>query len=380
LLETMRAYGREHLLAGGELETVRGRHANFVVSRLQRMAEHLLGPDEDTVAARMAELLPDAVVAQEWLLDRQDWSGAEWCCWAGAYREERAFHEMHERLYHAMTSAGEEGRRYDRVAGNSRPQLETLDPEQVNELSWRWLRSEVTDDEQPHHTGAGAEPRTEDEVVELLRLAERRPEWPLVLRMYRRWCALRNIVRRGFSIPDGELERFEADADAADSADARVMAVEVRAQVAVAERRWRDAADWFERVIDGTAHRTTAIRTIATWARINCLAVAGDSPTSHELVDRWDEELATWGLPGSRSGVATAVALGAAGRRDLAERFVWWARDADPYALDVHRSWMELVGLGEPPIDSSPDAIDDLLDELRALADRSDVETARSAE
>ncbi len=76
LLETMRAYGREHLRDQGEPDAIRQRHAHHFAATIAALSLQTYGPREHQVNQRLRELAPDALVAIDWLIDRHDWERA----------------------------------------------------------------------------------------------------------------------------------------------------------------------------------------------------------------------------------------------------------------------------------------------------------------
>ena len=72
LLETMRQYGRERLLADAEPDTVHDRHARYLVDLTERAGVGLLGPDEAHWVERLSRAYDDVRVAVRWAIERQD--------------------------------------------------------------------------------------------------------------------------------------------------------------------------------------------------------------------------------------------------------------------------------------------------------------------
>ncbi len=73
MLETMRAYGREHLQHQGASDTTRANHASHIATSISALALRTLGPDEQQVLQRLNEYLPDGLVALDWCIDHQEW-------------------------------------------------------------------------------------------------------------------------------------------------------------------------------------------------------------------------------------------------------------------------------------------------------------------
>jgi hypothetical protein len=73
MLETMRAYGREHLQHGGASDTIRERHARYTADTLCALSLRLFGPDEYWIRQRFVEHLADASAARDWFVEHRDW-------------------------------------------------------------------------------------------------------------------------------------------------------------------------------------------------------------------------------------------------------------------------------------------------------------------
>jgi predicted ATPase/class 3 adenylate cyclase len=120
MLETMRAYGREHLAERALSDTIRQRHAHHVAATVAALTLHAMGPDEDHVHQRMQTLIPDALVALDWLIDQRDWHRAVRAATVGWPHAYRTLGEMNQRLRGAIVDADGS---LDAVAANERMQL-----------------------------------------------------------------------------------------------------------------------------------------------------------------------------------------------------------------------------------------------------------------
>jgi predicted ATPase len=110
LLETMRAYGREHLQSAEVSDEVRRRHADWVASESAGLPEAWYGPDPAAAEARIRTLVPDIVTALDWRLDRRDWTSTPGCFLACFYAEPGLFVELVDRVWIAADDAGETDR------------------------------------------------------------------------------------------------------------------------------------------------------------------------------------------------------------------------------------------------------------------------------
>jgi predicted ATPase/class 3 adenylate cyclase len=99
LLETMRAYAHEHLVAAGDVDVVRGRHAAHVASSVGRLSLEVFGPNELDVLAAIQRLLPDVLQAVDWCLDRRELTQLPKLACAGVmYASAGAAIALHERI------------------------------------------------------------------------------------------------------------------------------------------------------------------------------------------------------------------------------------------------------------------------------------------
>ena len=122
LLETMRAYGREHLQAAGTSDDVRHRHARWVAAESIGLPEAWHGPDPTTVEARMNSLLPDVATALDWRIDRRDWHATPALCFSASL-EARINLALLDRVWVAADAAGELDQLPAIVLGNAHQAL-----------------------------------------------------------------------------------------------------------------------------------------------------------------------------------------------------------------------------------------------------------------
>ncbi len=108
LLETMRAYGREHLMQDGRRDEVRGRHADHVKTIMIATAPRTYGPDEGQARHDLELLVPDRYAAFAWFVERNDWDGAYCVADPMLVHDVRPEQEMIFTLRDAMLSSGEE--------------------------------------------------------------------------------------------------------------------------------------------------------------------------------------------------------------------------------------------------------------------------------
>lgn len=76
LLETMRAYGHQHLIEEGDADTRRQRHAEHIDRTLCQLSFEQFGPSEQQVRASIRALIPEIAAAVTWSIDRKEWTRA----------------------------------------------------------------------------------------------------------------------------------------------------------------------------------------------------------------------------------------------------------------------------------------------------------------
>jgi predicted ATPase len=108
LLETMRAYGREHLMQTGQWDAARGRHADHIKTIMIATAPRTYGPDERSARRVLERLVPDRYAAFTWFLERHDWDGAYCAADPMLVHDVRPEQEMVLSLRDAMLASGEE--------------------------------------------------------------------------------------------------------------------------------------------------------------------------------------------------------------------------------------------------------------------------------
>ena len=72
LLESMRQFGVEHLVASGEDDAVADRHVRWCIDQVNRIHDLLAGPAEIEGVARLSELWPNLRAALDWACVRRD--------------------------------------------------------------------------------------------------------------------------------------------------------------------------------------------------------------------------------------------------------------------------------------------------------------------
>ena len=108
LLETMRAYGREHLTHAGRSDEVRSRHAHHVKAVMVVVAPQTSGPDERRAQLIAERLVPDRYTAFAWFIEQHDWDGAHCVAGVPIAHDIRPEYEMLTALRDAIIASNEE--------------------------------------------------------------------------------------------------------------------------------------------------------------------------------------------------------------------------------------------------------------------------------
>lgn len=335
MLETMRAYGGSHLHDTGELDQWRERHARHVVSQLSPLYD--LGPREEWSARRRAELLPEALRALDWFVERADWSLALDVCRAGLGFDDRAVWDMTARVHAAMVEAGCDEPLL-RVVRDADMHWKLGQPiAEIEARSWEYLRS----GEQLAFGLAGVEatPRTTVELRELLALIGERTFEGGRAQFVRFVFAVRHALLDGVGVPPDVWDQLEARVAALSSRSAERSLCEARGLEAMLDERFDDAVAHFRLALpdDDTVLQRGWLHVATRWSLADASAFAGQPlPMSH-LVETW-EILERHGVMvlTERGCVATAITARALGHLDLAERLVSWGHLHDPGGLMSH--------------------------------------------
>jgi predicted ATPase/class 3 adenylate cyclase len=107
LLETMRAYGREHLAEHHIADEVAGRHAEHIADTVSQLGLASFGPDEDATRAEARRLIPELVPALDWFIAHRKWSRAVRITALRSLADHRVPSALASRLRHAIEAAGD---------------------------------------------------------------------------------------------------------------------------------------------------------------------------------------------------------------------------------------------------------------------------------
>ena len=213
MLETMRAYGREHLQHQGLSDTTRERHARYMATTIAALTLRTLGPDEAQVSRRIAEYLPDALVAMDWFIDHQDWENGLRVTVGGQYVSERESGEMAARLHDAAKLGGATGHLLDELDQNDVRGKVHEPLHQSNERGWRTIRAKVPIPSDrfafPPHIDFNNGGLTAADVDEFVASLDHWDSAPTLTRFYAQWTAIRALANNGHrEHAEQQLSRF----------------------------------------------------------------------------------------------------------------------------------------------------------------------------
>ena len=371
LLESMRAYGREHLFADGIADLFRERHANHTMSMINALSLATIGPDEQAARQRITQLLPDCLTAFAWFVDRCEWEAARSVCtfgWAPCQREEIT---LHRSLLDTLTSAATAP---DLVAeltiGLSN--LGELAIDEGNRRAWRLIDSgwrpplhRFSYPPQNSIDAADEETMRADALLDSLRTLR---DAPAATRCCTEYVVMRMLATARPDLAASHLPAFEALLLSAESISARAVRAEIRGQVAWSMGDVEEAARWFEDALSISPEGWPVpwFHLNLSWWRLVARAMADLPIYGSDLADPWRFQrehrigmLTPWGAS------ATAVVLERLSNAVLARRFRQWCIQSDPGGMS---RLMEMrlaptgLRLNGPP--SEPIDLDEIVDEL----------------
>ena len=381
MLETMRAYGREHLQHHGLSDTVRERHALYFASTIAALTLRKYGPDEIRIGRRCAEYLPDAGVAMDWFIDHQDWeNGLRLLMGGEVHIASREVDEMAKRLHDAAKLAGASNHLLDEVASFD-PRVTLAEPiEQQNERGWRAIRAglPIPSDRftSSPYTSFSEGGLTATDVDEFVASFDQWTAAPPVTRFEAEWALIRSLAaNRHFDVAERQLDAFTPFATSLDSRHASRMLAELHGSVARERGDWKAAAHWYTEVTDAThGGLTTWLDLAAAWHLLvaRCLSPGAVHITGADLRDPWHcyqnerHDVLQW-----HGATATAIALHRLGRPDLADRLVAWTFAQGSHVRDVFGPSLDAAGLPTTVVERRGD-LDTLIAEVYAVADQLD--------
>ena len=143
MLETMRAYGREHLQHQGAGDRTRAAHAHYIGATIGPLTLRGIGPDEQQVWQLLSDYLPDSLVALDWCIDHEEWEHAMRVIPMRGRLTERESVGMFTRLHRAAREGGAPLHLLDELGSLDREFAVLQTREHANETGWRRIRAVV---------------------------------------------------------------------------------------------------------------------------------------------------------------------------------------------------------------------------------------------
>ncbi len=374
LLETMRAYGREHLEHDGFADDTRERHARHIASRINALSLATMGPTEIAARQHIALLVPDCLVACTWFIDHHDLGGALSVASFGLSDCEREQEELGKLIADAVRAGDDEPESLDELSFliDTEGDLSVSDQ---NRRAWEMIDSGWRAPAHfffyaPHifiEGDAESGTRPEDLLASLQQLRGA----PVATRCHTEWAVMCNLAIARPDLAAEHLPSFEALIKDSQSRTGLAMAAEVRGHIAWSAHDWAAAARWYTEALTVDPREPKRwFETMVSWYRLVALALSGHEISSSDLTAPWrwlrDANLTTlrwWGAS------ATAVVLERLSNPDLANRFRRSVVQTDSGGT-AEMMENRLAGVGflldrEP---SDPVDLDELVDELFEFA------------
>ena len=369
LLETMRAYGREHLQRDGTADDSRKRHARHTASRINALSLATIGPTETTARQHIALLLPDCLVACTWFIDHHNLDGALSAASFGLSDCEREQEELWKLLAGAVASADDESEFLDDLLLLF--DYEKLPVSEFNCRAWEAIdsgwRAPAHFFLYAPHAYIDGDAKSGMRPEELLASLQQLNDAPIATRCHTEYAVMRNLAVARPDLALEHLPAFEALINDSKSRTGLAMAAEVRGHLAWSVRDWAAAATWYDEALTIDPREPKAwFETTVSWYRLVALALSDREISSTDLTAPWHwlreanlTSLRWWGAS------ATAVVLEGLSNPDLASRFRRSVVQTDQGGV-AELMEKRLAGIGfqldrEP---SDPVDLDELIDEL----------------
>ena len=373
LLETMRAYGREHLEGDGTADDSRKRHARHVASRINALSLATLGPTETTARRHIALLLPDCLVACDWFIVHHDLDGALSVTSFGLSDSEREQEELWKLIEGAVASADNEPEFLDDLL--LLIDYNKLPVSEFNRRAWEVIDSGwrapshfffIT----PHAYIEG-DAQSGMRPEELLASLQQLNDAPVATRCFTEWAVMRNLAVARPDLAAEHLPSFEALIKNSKSRTGLAMAAEVRGHLAWNAGDWAAAATCYDEALIVDPREPKAwFETTVSWYRLVALALSGREISSADLTEPWrwlrDANLTSlrwWGAS------ATAVVLEGLSNPGLASRFRRSVVQTDQGGVaEIMEKRLAGVGFQLDREPSDPIDLNELIDELFEFA------------
>ena len=373
LLETMRAYGREHLQHDGTGDDVRQRHARHIASTINALSLATIGPNEAVPRQRIKQLLPDCLVACTWFVDHHDWDGAFNVANFGVTDCLREQVELWILIADAIAVAGDEPECLDELT--LAIEAERLSVSELNRRLWAqidsgWRAPAQRFSEAPQ-IGVQGDAATGMRPEELLASLQLLHDAPVATRCYAEYAVMCNLTAVRPDLATAHLPSFETLIEESESRTGLAMTAEVRGHLAWSANDWALAAQCFNEALAVNPEATKHLfETAVSWYRLVALTLSGAKINATDLTAPWrwlrDADLSTLR---SWSASATAVILEQLSHPQLAGRFRRWVTQTDPGGV-AEMMEKRLAGIGflldreaTDPVD-----LDELVDELFEFA------------
>ena len=374
LLETMRAYGREHLEGDGTADDSRQRHARHTASRINALSLATIGPTETTARQHIALLLPDCLVACNWFIDHHDLDGAVSVASFGLSDCEREQEELWKLIAGAVRVGDDKTEFLDYLLLGIDMEGELSVSEQ-NRRAWEMIdsgwRAPADFFFYPPHIYIEGDAEYGMRPEDLLTSLQLLQSAPAATRCHTEWAVMCNLAIARPDLATEHLPAFEALIKNSESRTGSAMAAEVRGHLAWSAHDWAAAATWYNEALTVDPREPKRwFETMVSWYRLVALALSGAEISATDLSAPWrwlrDANLATlrwWGAS------ATAVVLERLSNPDLASRFRRSVVQTD-HGGTAEMMEKRLAGIGflldrEP---SDPVDLDELIEELFEFA------------
>jgi predicted ATPase/class 3 adenylate cyclase len=383
MLETMRAYGREHLQHQEIADRTRSTHAHYMAATIGPLTSRSLGPDELQVWQRLSDYLPDSLVALDWSIDNEEWENAMRVIPTLGALTERAENEMVTRLHGAARAGGAPIHLLDELESRDVDFAILETRGHATERGWRRIRAglPIPSDRLlfPTYVDFNDGGLSTSDVDEFIGSLERWSGAAPVSRFVAGWWAVRALAHSGhLEALDEPIRRLAELTPGLHSDRATRLLHDLYGTVARLRHDWAEAAHWYRKVVQaGDGSLRTWFDLVAAWHLLTarCLSAEHVEITGAELREPWRccreqhiDVLQHLGV------VATALALHRLGHDDLADRFIAWEHSNDALGVMSRTGFgdlLEIVGLPIATIEPT-DNLDTLVAELFTVADSLD--------